>query len=165
MGYETTVVQGVFFKRKSSKVTFTEKRTSCSNVNCRNHEINLNAKFCPECGSAVSEFEKNRTRKAEYIHDLIDDNSSEMDDLIFQPEYIQKNIFLLNFDIEEIKKFEIDFTDDDGYKTVDYCSLNPHQIIEKAKSNPKVQKVLEYFNSKYGDDFVTVHFGVCIYAN
>lgn len=165
MGYETTVVQGVFFKRKSSKITFTEKRNSCSNVNCKNHEINLTAKFCPECGSAVSEFEKTRTRKAEYIHDLIDDNSPEMHDLIFQPAYIQNNVFLPRFNIEEIKKFEISFTGDDSYTTVDYCSLNPQEILEKAKSNPEVLKVLEYFNSKYGDDFVTVHFGVCIYTN
>lgn len=165
MGYETTVVQGVFFKRKSSKVTFTEKRNSCSDVNCKNHEINLTSKFCPECGSAVSEFEKTRTRKVEYIHDLIDDDSSEMENLVFQPQYIQNNVFLLNFKIEEIKKFEIDFNGNDCYTTVDYGSLNPQEILEKAKSNHKVQKVLEYFNSKYGDDFVTVHFGVCIYAS
>lgn len=162
MGVETTVMQCVFFKRKDLTINQTKERKSCSDVNCKNHKKNLDSKFCPRCGSPVVAIITKEVEEVSNIYSLI--ANSPIENLVWEPAYPPKNTFLLNFFIEGLEDFEIDLVDDDDFKAISFNSI-PANIMDIINADKKVKQVLNHFNSLYGDDFVTVHFGVYAYAN
>lgn len=91
--------------------------------------------------------------------------NSSIEDLVWEPAYPPENTFLPRFFIEGLEDFEIDLVDGDDFKAIPFNSIPPN-IMDIINADEKVKQVLNHFNSlPYGDDFVTVHFGVYAYAN
>lgn len=148
---------GIYFRVKPQEITVKSKQDICENVDCDNNKKVTNSKFCPKCGSKVVSQVKQKKELSSDLDAILENNT--LEDVIVHPEYSPcKNFYMPNL---KIKGFEdLDFSDE----YVIAKPMSAKKAIELALKDETVQLVMKTMKDAFGEDAISIHYGVFSYS-
>lgn len=162
MGTYQTVAVGYYLDIPPIKKNVTEKVLQCQ-YNCgrvhKEHQVKV-GQFCIQCGGMVSSFDQSAEDTMMYFHQFIhnDKSLSGYDDFGFTPEYRSSDSFhTLQFHDGDV----IVTMKERGPWEITEESLKPFEIKPKVKA--QIDKFLTAFKKVYGEDSISLKFGVYCY--
>lgn len=163
MGVDYSVYIGPFVRCENPDVTNTESYTACATASCPKHDKQTSNKFCPECGKAISTLV--RTVSAPKVDAW--DVSEQLNESFFTPGTNYGRFpFELNIDIWVPNRRLpgiAERTEEPlrgGYDEVDEDEVE----AEKTALVGACGQDLAKFREIYGNNEVSVHWGVLHYA-
>jgi len=162
MGMDLTVYTGFYFSIKDTDFEKTVKVNCCSNESCKEHKKENSKSFCPECGSKVEEKVYQKNINSNRPKDLLPD---ELQDLVYQYEYSNGQWFL-EYSFTDKKQFCNQMSPDNGDQefVIPYEKVNEKMVYLKTEDKHTFN-ILKYMKDNYGEDSISLNYGVIAYCS
>jgi hypothetical protein len=161
MGVHHTVAVGYYFDIPPIISTKKGTRRACESCN-KTHDKNKD-NFCGACGGQIAIVEKNTNRKMDTIWEFLEGHPSlkryEEIDLCFTPAYrISDSFHSINYGtIAE------NFNQNEDAWVIDIDSFKKLPMLDSTKN--MVDPFMEEFKKIYGENSITLKYGIFAYAN
>lgn len=162
MGMDLELYVGPYIKILKKKIFEKDIEAGCIDKQCSKRKKATSAKYCPECGSKIQKYEITTLKKVDWfdisekhkIEDsFFDATSNEFDD--------NKHIVLIPNQNKYIPKNWKKKSGDEFYLVDD---LDPSYITKDLNDFPKLaEKVITILNSEFGQENVSIHWGILQY--
>lgn len=154
---------GIYFLVKPQSIVASKTIKTCSNKDCKDHGKEVGWQFCPKCGSAILLETLKENVMTSCIYKLFpnfDQVSESIQSALFSPAYPpSENFNMPQFDIDGIET--VDLMDEETVVE----PLNKDDAVSLALKDTTVQEVIKNFTSVYGEDSISVHYGVYSFSH
>lgn len=156
MGVDITTYVGPYIEVYNPETPSTEEYYSCTNSKCKQHKRGLSSKFCPDCGKSVGIIKipsKEKINIWEFIDEKLEGTLQPV-----MTEYKPNKNYEFLVPNEEILKRDTTF---DAKQETYIVEIDSSQISEEAfKMCNKFRKEIDILKEKFGNDSVTIKWGV-----
>lgn len=170
MGIDYTTYMGPHVRAKVTKVPSTEKRRTCSRDSCSQYENRVydnKTKFCVQCGSPIEDRDFPIQVDSVNIHEVREDL---LDEALCPPsgdgfyKWMRENnthLWLANRHVPGARKFRFSPREDDQQ-----ISITPEMIEKEITAfSDHFEKEIAILKQEYGDENVSVHWGLIHYIS